>query len=76
MDKDIIGYSAALIIGAVVGLGIKVESRTVVREVQPRCVHKYRSLSCVVSGDLPSRTANVIQECENCGAVRTNKLYL
>lgn len=78
MDKKIIYSVVGLAVGLIFGYGAKVESRTkvVIQEVQPKCEHVFRSLSCVVTGETSSKTANVIQECEKCGNVRRERIYL
>ena len=78
-QKALMNTAASLAIGLAIGYGAKVENRTkvIVQEVQPKCEHKFRSLSCVINGDTASsKTANVIQECEKCGSVRRERLYL
>lgn len=78
MSEMHIKFIGCIILGGIIGYGVKVESRTktIIKEIQPACVHKYKAISCVGSVSGTSRSSNIIQECEKCGSIRRERVYI
>ena len=73
---NFIYLGVGVVTGVFLGWMVKVESQTKYVEIQPKCVHKFKSLSCIITGETLTKTANVIQECEHCGKLEKTRMYL